>query len=367
MFSSPFPVRPPHPRQRLACAAASALIALLGALPWRTACAAPDPMERLRIVGGLASINQYVRLEEPFWTQEVPRLTGGKLAAEIVPFDRAGIRAQDMLRLMGLGIVPFGTALLSTNAAEVPIVAAPDLAGLNPDMPSLRRNVAAFRPLLEATLKQRFGIKLLAVYTYPAQVLFCKQPFKGLDGLAGRRVRVSSVALADFVQALGATPVRTNFAEIMPQMRADNLDCAVTGTMSGNTIGLHEVTSHVQSMALGWGLAIFGANENAWHALPNAQQAQLQQGLQRLEQAIWDESVRETGDGLACNIGASTCSNGKRGRMSEVHTRADDERRRREIFAQTVLPRWVQRCGAECANAWNHTIGPALGILAKAP
>src|SRR6185369_5799775 len=96
--------------------------------------------------------------------------------ANIVPFDRAGIRGQDMLRLMQLGVVPFGTALLSQSSAADPLIAAPDLAGLNPDFASLKRHTAAFRPLLEKTLRERYGIELLAIYVYPAQMLFCKQP-----------------------------------------------------------------------------------------------------------------------------------------------------------------------------------------------
>lgn len=51
-----------------------------------------------------------------------------------------------------------------------------------------------------------------------------------------------------------------------------------------------------------------------------------------------------------------------------VPVSAQDERRRSEILASTVLPRWLQRCGARCAQVWNSTIGPVRGIMApKAP
>ena len=69
--------------------------------------------QHLRIVGGLAGVNQYTRHEEPFWTRDLARLSNGRATAEIVPFDRAGIRGQEMLRLVQLGAVPFGTALLT--------------------------------------------------------------------------------------------------------------------------------------------------------------------------------------------------------------------------------------------------------------
>ena len=125
---------------------AAALALLLSALAARAADQAPA--QRLRIVGGLAGVSQYTRQEEPFWTRELPRLTNGRVSAEIVPFDRAGIRGQEMLRLMQLGVVPYGTALLSLSATQDPVFGAPDLAGLNPDMASTRKTVAAFRPII---------------------------------------------------------------------------------------------------------------------------------------------------------------------------------------------------------------------------
>ncbi|HJV95910.1 MAG TPA: TRAP transporter substrate-binding protein, partial [Albitalea sp.] len=283
-----------------------------------SAAAAGDAPQHLRIVGGLAGVNQYTRHEEPFWTTELPRLSGGKLSAEIVPFDRAGIRGQEMLRLIQLGVVPFGTALLSVSSAQEPELSAPDLAGLNPDMAALRRVTTAFRPYLERRLRERYGIELLAVYVYPAQVVFCNKPFASLAGLAGRRVRTSNASQSDLVEALGAIPVPTGFAEIMPNVRSGNIDCAITGTMSGNTIGLHEVMTHVHSMALNWGLSVFGANQAAWAALTPQAQALLRRELPKLEQAIWEESERETSEGIACNIGAASCSAGRKGHMVAV-------------------------------------------------
>jgi len=134
----------------------------------------PVNVTKLKVVGGLAGLNQYVRNEAPFWTQELSRLTNGKYTAEIAPFDQSGIPGDEMLRLMQLGVVPLGTALLSQVSAQVPEFAAPDLAGLNPDIQTLHRSVTAFRPYLQKALRTRHNIELLAVYTYPAQVIFAK-------------------------------------------------------------------------------------------------------------------------------------------------------------------------------------------------
>lgn len=334
---------------------------------WAQTTASPAALQKLRIVGGLAGLNQYTRNEEPFWTKELPRLTQGRYTAEIAPFDRAGVPGSEMLRLIQLGVVPFGTALLSNISAQYPEYAAPDLAGLNPDMASLKKTLAAFRPYLEKSLRERHGVEVLAVYVYPAQVLFCKRALASLADLQGRRVRVSSATQADFMTAVGAIPVLVGFAQLLPNMASGNTECAITGTMSGNLLGLHEVTTHVHTLPLTWGLAVFGANQAAWQALPSDLRALLSHELPTLENAIWTESERETAEGLACNRGLSSCTTARKGSMTEVASTKDDERKRKEIFVGTVLPRWLQRCNQRCKELWDQTIGQAHGIVAPTP
>lgn len=324
------------------------------------------PQLKLRIVGGLAGLHQYTQNEEPFWTHELARLSNGKYSAEIAPFDRAGVPGNDMLRLLELGVVPFGTTLMSSLQTSHPRYAAVDLAGLSPDLGSLKRVVGAYRGYLENRLRTQHNIKMLALYVYPAQVLFCKSAFTNLADLKGRRVRVSSTTQADFLGALGAVPVTTDFSQIMPNMKSGNIDCAVTGTMSGNTLGLHELTSHIHSMALAWGVAIFSANKTAWDNLPPDLKALLSNEIPKLEAAIWAESERETTDGLACNTGAAACRSGRKGRMVQVRHSAADEQLRKTIFARTVLPRWLERCGPDCADLWRLTIAPVSGFELKA-
>ena len=344
----------------VACAGAQAAASVpaTGAAPP----VSPAPYH-LRIVGGLGRINQYTRQEEPFWRKEVPRLTGGRFQPEIVPFDRAGVPGAEMLRLLQLGVVPFGTALMSSFTAQYPEYTAPDLAGLNPDIATLKTTLAAFRPYLEKALREQHGVEALAVYVYPAQVVFCNKKLRSLADLAGSRVRVSSATQADFVGALGAVPVLTGFNQIVPSLTAGNTECAITGAMSGNTVGLQTLTSHLHSMPVTWGLAVFGANQAAWAALPEELRVLLRRELPRLEAAIWAESERETADGIACNRGAPHCVGGGKGAMAVVPVSAQDDRTRQEILVSTVLPRWLQRCGARCAKVWNQTIGPARGLM----
>lgn len=320
---------------------------------------------RLRVLGGLADVGQFTRFEEPFWRRRVAELTGGRVQADILPFDRAGFRGNEMLQMMRLGVVPFGTAVLGIVATDEPQFNLPDLPALNPDIAVMQRSMQLFRPRLRELLRENYNVELLAVYTYPAQVVWCDRAFGDLADLAGRRVRVSSVGMAEVLSALGAVPVVTPFAEIVSAIRTGVVECAVTGTLSGMSIGLHEVTTHISPIALAWGVSVFGANSDAWAALAEQDRGVILAGLADLEAAIWDAAGRDTLEGLACATGQAGCQATQRGRLTLVPATARDEARRRTLLTETVLPGWVGRCGRDCVDAWNRTMAPSLGLTAR--
>jgi TRAP-type C4-dicarboxylate transport system substrate-binding protein len=166
--------------------------------------------------------------------------------------------------------------------------------------------------------------------------------------------------------ALGAIPIQIPFAKIVDSFRREVVDCAITGTKSGAEIGLPEVTSHISPLAISWGLSFFGANRQTWQQLPPDTRMQLAEGIRRLEAMIWDAADRETAAGLECSTGGAACSGGKAYRMTVVPVTARDEEDRKRLLVQTILPKWIGRCGPDCADAWNATLGPKLAIQAKA-
>jgi len=348
-------------RRTVTALAAGLLVSVPGASIGREA----DPPIQLKVVGGLAALSQYTKFEVPFWTHDVSLLTGGRVQADIHPFDRSGLAGQEMLQLMRLGVVPFGTALLSMVSGDEPELNAVDLPTLNPDIATLRRTAALYRDHLHKTLKDKYGIELLGIYAYPAQVLFCAQTFASLKDIAGRKIRTSSISQSEMMTALGAIPVQLPFDGVVDAIRHNVVDCAITGTMSGAEIGLPEVTSYISPMAINWGVSFFGANKAAWDQLPPDIRDQLRGGITKLEAAIWDAADHETMAGIACDIGSVTCIAGKDFHMKLVPLTTEDEAERKQLLTHSILPKWIERCGIDCVTAWNSTFGKTLGIQAK--
>jgi hypothetical protein len=125
---------------------------------------------------------------------------------------------------------------------------------------------------------------------------------------------------------------------------------------------LPAVTSYIYPMAISWGLSFFGANAAAWQQLPPDLRDTLQVNIRKLELKIWDSAERDTAGGLACDVGSAACTDGKIFHMILVPVTAGDDARRAQLLAGSILPHWIQRCGADCATAWNNTMGPIMGV-----
>jgi len=113
----------------------------------------------------------------------------------------------------------------------VPFLDGIDLAGLHPDIEQARKTALALVPLANKELA-KFGSQIIAVYPFPAQVIFCRQPVSSLADLKGRKIRTFGASLNDFVTAIGAQPVSIGFPEVYSALERGVADCAVTGTGS---------------------------------------------------------------------------------------------------------------------------------------
>lgn len=343
----------------------SVLAGLVTSTPLLMPCAAQasEPVT-VKVVGGLAGVRQFSHFEQPFWEREIEALSAGRIKATIHPFDRSGIRGQDMLQLMKMGVVPFGNAPLAIAASDTPEIQGIDLPGINPDYDTLRRSIETYRPTLKTILREMYNVELLGVYSYPAQVLFCARPFEGLHAIGGLKIRTSSIAQSDLVTALGAVPVMTPFSEIVDAMRRKSVDCAITGILSGHEVGLSAVATHVHAQALTWGVSVFGVNRVAWENLSADTREVISVGVRALEDKIMRAAETDTKRGFDCSRGLPDCPV-KEARQQVVVTREGSGNIvDSHIVHGMVLPQWVDRCGDPCETILANGLLPAF---AKGP
>lgn len=324
------------------------------------------PKTSLKVVGAWGNLSQYKNFEQPFWTKTVTEKSGGAITAEITPFNEMGLKGAEIFRLMRLGVIDFGSTVLGYVAGDDARNEAIDLAGLAPDIATARKISDAYRPVYDKFYRERFGTQVLGIWPYPAQVIYCNGEIKGLADLKGKKVRTGNRTLAEFVEALGGTGVTLSFSEVVPALQNKVVDCAITGTLSGNAAKWHEVTTHIYALPVGWSQVMHGVNIKTWERLNPKVRDFLKAEITRLEDEIWKATAAETQDGFDCNTGKDSCKAGTKAKMTLVPVQAADKALLQKVLTETVIPKWAVRCTGDCVPAWNDTVGKIIGVTAKA-
>jgi TRAP-type C4-dicarboxylate transport system substrate-binding protein len=323
------------------------------------------PKTTLKVIGSISGLPVYKEYEVPFWTKTLSDKSKGAVTAELKGFNEMGLKGPEVLRLMSSGVIEMGSAILGYLASDDPSIEAVDMAGMNADVAAARRVTDAAKPMLEKLLRDKFGVKLLAVGTYPAQVAYCNGEIKGLADLKGKKVRVGGRSQAELIEALGGAPVTMAFGEVVPALQNKVVDCALTGTLSGNVAKWHEVTTHLLALPMSWGQIAYVAQIKAWDKLDPAVRNLIDTEVKVLERSIWDAAELHTTQGYACNGGTDDCKLGQKGKMKIVQPSDADRALLKKIVADTMVPKWAARSTPEAVKAFNDGIGKVAGVTAK--
>nr|MCU0985456.1 TRAP transporter substrate-binding protein [Acetobacteraceae bacterium] len=272
-----------------------------------------------------------------------------------------------MLRLLRLGVMDFAGMDISKMAGDDARFEGCDLAGLTLDADKARAACDAWRPIIDRQMQRNWNAKLLAFGGNPPQVFWCREVITGLEGLRGKKVRVFNNTMRDFLQGVGATAVSMAFAEVVPALNNGVVDCAVTGSLSGNTARWPEVSKSVYPMSLGWSINVLAVNLNTWNRLePRVQQFFLDQ-VKAYEDKMWQTLKAADAQADNCNFGRGPCTMGRPANMTLVPVKPEEAAVHKRLVEGAVLANWARRCGAECSREWNSTVGRALGLTAPVP
>lgn len=341
-------------------------IALAACLMAGAAMAEELPKTSLKVVGAWGNLSQYKNFEQPFWTKEITEKSNGAVTADITPFNEMGLKGAEIFRLMRLGVIDFGSTVVGYVAGDDARNEAIDLAGLAPDIASARAVSDVYKPVYEAFYRNRFGIEVLGIWPYPAQVIYCNGAITGLADLKGKKVRTGNRTLAEFVEAVGGTGVTMAFNEVVPALQNKVVDCAITGTLSGNSAKWHEVATHIYALPVGWSQVMHAASGKRWNSLDPKVRDFLKQEISSLEDRIWKATAEETQQGFDCNTGKDACTMGTKASMTLVPVSEADKVLLKKVLAETVVPKWAERCAGDCVANWNATVGKVAGIQAPA-
>ncbi len=311
------------------------------------------------------TVPQYTRVDVPILRDGASKASGGRVEFNLKSWPEMNVQGPEVIRLVRSGQVDIGAAPLTTVSGDVPILDGIDLSGLNPELDQAHKVADAVLPIANQEL-ERLGVKLIATYPFPAQVFFCKKPIAGLADLKGLKVRTNGPAQGDLMNAFGAQPTAIAFGEVYTALERGTVDCAITGTGSGNGVKWYEVTSHLYTLATSWSVSGYFVNLAWWNKLDPQVRNFIEAQMKQVQDAQWKLGAEVSQDGIDCNTGnAAACKIHtlvKTRPMVQVRATDADKARLREALAKVVLPSWVKRCGAKCGEIYNQVIAPISGI-----
>ena len=325
----------------------------------------------VRVVGLPSGASEWGFLEQPFWADMVPELSGGKITTQINSMSELNLQGGEVFRLTSQGTFDIADIVANYGAGDLPQLDALDLAGVSTTFQEQEAVINAYMPVLEVSLKERFGLETLGGAHSTPQVFFCRGDINGAADLAGKRVRLTSSTLADVVTGLGGVPVTMSFGEAVPAMERGVVDCIITGTMSGNTGKLYEVGDVMFTLTVGWAPRLRIANSAFWERLDDSQRQWLQKATDYYFTQLQDEiEVRNANEGIWCTTGDERCtlagqSGVEMADMKLVEPDEEDLELLRKAVTANVLPAFARACGEDCTKSWNETIGATVGLQAQ--
>lgn len=319
----------------------------------------------LKVLGqpGATGLIQQNR-EAPFFA-EFAEKTGLDVSVNFQTMDATGIKGAEQLRILKSGLFDIISLRLQQVSRDEPTILGLDLVGLNPTYEAGKKTVEEFLPVLDARLQDQFNTKLLGVWPFGPQVIFCNAEIGKLADLEGKKVRVYDQNLANFISSVGGTPVPLGFPEVHQSIARGVVDCAVTGPSSANSASWPEVTTHVLPLGVQMAIQGYGINLDSWAKFSEEDQGKIQAAFDELNASIWEYSEELFDDAMRCNVGEEPCELNKPYELVNVPVSDGDLALVENAVKELSFPSWAELCDAAnptCSEDWKKTVGARLGL-----
>ncbi len=300
--------------------------------------------------------------EKPFF-ENFSKNVGLDIRAVYTPLEEAQIKSEETLLVLKQGIYDIVSIRTAQAASEDPFLLGQDIVGLNPNYDQARKVYGAYKPHFDEHIQEKYNSKLLGLWPFGPQVLFCKSEIRGLADIKGKKVRVYDENLSDFIQYLGGIPMPIPFSQVEQALSLGICDCAITGASSANTAKWPQHTQYFMPIGFQMGFNGYAINLDTWKKLNPAEQRKMQNAFDGLVEEIWDYSEEIFQDALRCNVGKKPCNTVTPYDLTEVSVSEADLKQIEEAFDRVSFPSWAEKCEKTypgCTQKWKEILGDVV-------
>lgn len=272
---------------------------------------------------------------DKWFADEVARRTGGEVTIRIFWSSALG-DPKETLELLRKGAVDMAVMSPGYHAAAFPFIKAPNSLPLAMDnarqasviMHRLMDEVPAFQEEAAAN-----NIKPLFFHVLNPYYFVCKEPFRKVEDLRGRKIRTWGNDMPRLMQAVGAVPVTLGLAELYEGLQRGTVDCIPFSVDLIVTYKIYEVAKHVTKMAAWAGpTAPVWVNLTRFNALAPAHQKVLLEVAEEAKQRTLAATEQAAADAMQLLPG----------RGVEFVELPDSERQKIHSLAPDFFADWVK-------------------------
>lgn len=327
--------------------------------------------KELQVLGTWSFMDQWNKIQNPFWSEKVSALTDGRITGRAVSQTEAGLSGTETIRLLNLGVFDVAHGPIAYVSGDAQAIDGIELPMLATTMDEFRTIVGSYMPTLNQVFEDDFNAKLLSIYTLPRMQMYCNLDKDAgenitLKDLKGKKIRTFSAALGDFVTAIGATPVSIAFGEVVPALQTGVADCGITASLSAYNAKWYQVTTHAIQVNVGYSAGFMAMNLDVWKSLAEKDRNAIEEAMVELWDESWSIEAANESKGENClTNGACETENGG---LIPVFFSDEETDSLKSIFGDVIVNGWAKRCGTNsCAQAWNNSVGAIVGVQAKMP
>jgi len=318
----------------------------------------------LKVIGQPSSTGlQITEVEQPFFAS-LQSNTGLPIKLDFKPLDQIGIKDSYQLPMMKNELFDLISLRLIQNTQHEITLNGLDVTGLNLNFEKARELSKAYFPIVHKRLLEKYQVKLLGLWTFGPQELFCSKPIHKLSDLKGMKIRVQNEPMTQFFQSIGAIPVIISFDETRLALQNNLVDCACSSATSANSAGWLEYVHFYAPIAFSSGLNAYAITLSKWNALDQKQQNILQNAFDNHIDNMWKYSEHLYLEQTNCMLNKDSCK-GKKYQITKFEPSKEDLALIKQQTKIVSLKNWFELCNKEypqCQNEWLNLIGPITGI-----
>jgi len=289
--------------------------------------------------------------------KELDKRTSGRLKMKpTVTTTELGLKGTEIIRVLKTGVIDFAEVFSSYVAGDFPLVEAPDLPGVSSSYEQSRELYKIWVEKVIAPRENLMGGKILSTLSYNSIYVFTKFPLNSLDDLKGKKIRVFSAAMGNYVANLGMEPVSMPIGEVYVAVQKGIVDAIATGPDQVRGMSMWEIANNIVDLGFSTAGTYIVMSGKTFDKLPADIQKVLIDIGPELTRLGWDLGAENNQDGMAL---------AKEKGMHIVVTKPEWRSRFKEISQTKVLPKWVANVGEEGRVAFNQFLGPAVGFQVK--